>query len=74
MRTDVESVRTGSGDDNINIMDGAAGAATCGGGTDVVTADADDDIGSGCEAGGVTPVVDMQAGFARLRRCRRAAR
>ena len=54
VRTDVESARTGSGDDKIDIMDGAAGAATCGGGTDVVTADADDDIGAGCEAGGVT--------------------
>ena len=30
VRTDVESVRTGSGDDKINIADGAAGAATCG--------------------------------------------
>ena len=32
VRTDVESVRTGSGDDNINILDGAVGTATCGGG------------------------------------------
>jgi hypothetical protein len=53
VRTDVESVRTGSGDDNINILDGAAGAATCGGGTDEVRADLDDEIGSGCESGGV---------------------
>ncbi len=54
VRTDVESARTGSGDDKIDIVDGAAGAATCGGGTDVVKADADDEIGAGCEAGGVT--------------------
>jgi Ca2+-binding RTX toxin-like protein len=51
VRTDVESVRTGSGDDTIDISDGAAGAATCGAGTDSVTADALDEIGSGCEAG-----------------------
>ncbi len=54
VRTDVESVRTGSGDDNINISDGAVGAATCGGGSDEVTADAGDEIGSGCESGGVS--------------------
>ena len=54
VRTDIESVRTGAGDDKIDILDGAAGAATCGAGTDMVTADADDDIGAGCEAGGVT--------------------
>ncbi len=53
VRTDVESVRTGSGDDKINIADGAAGAATCGGGTDKTTADPSDEIGSGCEASGV---------------------
>jgi hypothetical protein len=53
VRTDVESVRTGSGDDSINIADGAAGAATCGGGRDAVTADPSDEIGSGCEAEGV---------------------
>lgn len=53
VRTDVESVRTGSGDDNINILDGAAGTATCGGGTDEVRADLDDEIGSGCESGGI---------------------
>jgi Ca2+-binding RTX toxin-like protein len=53
VRTDVESVRTGSGDDNINVLDGAVGTATCGGGTDEVRADLDDDIGSGCESGGV---------------------
>jgi Ca2+-binding RTX toxin-like protein len=49
IRTDVESLTTGSGDDTINISDGATGVATCGGGTDDVTADAGDDIGSGCE-------------------------
>ena len=53
VRTDVESVRTGSGDDTINITDGATGEATCGGGTDSVRADAVDEIGSGCESGGV---------------------
>jgi hypothetical protein len=53
VRTDVESVRTGSGDDRINISDGAAGSAVCGGGSDEVEADAADEIGSGCEAGGV---------------------
>jgi Ca2+-binding RTX toxin-like protein len=54
VRTDVESARTGSGDDDINVADGAAGGVTCGGGVDVVRADADDEIGSGCEAQGVT--------------------
>jgi hypothetical protein len=53
VRTDVESVRTGSGDDNIDIGDGATGTATCGGGTDEVIADAVDVIGQGCEAEGV---------------------
>ena len=50
VQTDVESVRTGSGDDVIDIGDGAAGAATCGAGTDEVTADPVDTIGEGCEA------------------------
>ena len=54
VRTDVESVRTGSGDDNIDILDGATGSATCGAGDDEVKADADDEIGSGCESGGVS--------------------
>ena len=54
VRTDVESVTTGSGDDTINIVDGATGTATCGAGTDAVTADLDDEIGSGCESGGVS--------------------
>jgi Ca2+-binding RTX toxin-like protein len=53
VRTDVESVRAGSGDDSINIADGAAGAVICGGGTDQVDADAADEIGSGCEGSGV---------------------
>jgi Ca2+-binding RTX toxin-like protein len=53
IRTDVESVTTGSGDDKIGIRDGAAGVATCGGGSDEVTVDLDDEIGSGCEAGGI---------------------
>jgi Ca2+-binding RTX toxin-like protein len=53
VRTDVESVRTGSGDDRIDIGDGAAGAAACGGGTDEVIADPVDIVGEGCEAEGV---------------------
>ena len=53
VRTDVESVTTGSGDDTIDIGDGAFGVAICGGGTDEVTADPVDTIGSGCEAAGV---------------------
>ena len=53
VRTDVESVRAGSGDDRINIADGAAGTVICGGGTDQVDADAADEIGSGCEGSGV---------------------
>ena len=53
VRTDMESVRTGSGDDNIDIADGATGLATCGAGTDSVTADPADVIGTGCEAEGV---------------------
>jgi len=47
---DIESVRTGSGNDTISIRDGAAGTATCGGGRDTVSADALDEVGSGCEA------------------------
>ncbi len=53
VRTDVESVRTGSGDDVIDIADGATGAAACGGGTDEVVADPVDVVGEGCEAAGV---------------------
>jgi Ca2+-binding RTX toxin-like protein len=53
VRTDIESVRTGSGDDSIDIGDGATGSATCGGGTDEVVADPIDEIGAGCEAAGV---------------------
>ena len=54
VRTDVESARTGSGDDNIDLLDGAVGSATCGTGSDEVRADLDDEIGSGCESGGVS--------------------
>ena len=50
VRTDIESVRTGSGDDIIDIGDGATGSAVCGAGVDEVTADPVDTIGDGCEA------------------------
>jgi hypothetical protein len=53
VRIDVENVTTGSGNDDIDIADGATGIAICGGGTDKVTADASDEIGSGCEESGV---------------------
>ena len=53
VRTDVESVTSGSGDDTIDIADGATGAAICGGGTDEVIADPADVVGNGCEASGV---------------------
>ncbi len=54
VRTDIESVRTGSGDDTIDIADGATGAASCGAGSDTVKADPSDEIGAGCESSGVS--------------------
>jgi Ca2+-binding RTX toxin-like protein len=49
IRTDVRNVRTGSGDDTINSRDGRVGKIFCGGGSDVVDADTDDDADSSCE-------------------------
>ena len=49
IRTDVRNVTTGSGDDTINSRDGKAGKINCGGGSDVVDADTDDDANSNCE-------------------------
>jgi Ca2+-binding RTX toxin-like protein len=49
VRTDVVNVKTGSGDDAIDSRDGKAGKVTCGGGTDSVRADPDDDVASDCE-------------------------
>jgi hypothetical protein len=45
----VEGARTGSGDDWIDSVDGAAGNISCGKGEDTVIADAEDDVGSDCE-------------------------
>jgi Ca2+-binding RTX toxin-like protein len=49
IRTTVESVTTGGGDDVIDIKDGAKGEAKCGRGIDTVLADANDKIGDDCE-------------------------
>ena len=49
IRTDVRNVTTGSGDDTIDSRDGKAGKINCGGGSDVVDADTDDDANSNCE-------------------------
>jgi Ca2+-binding RTX toxin-like protein len=47
--SDVEGVSTGSGNDWIDSVDGAAGDISCGRGEDTVNADADDDVAADCE-------------------------
>jgi hypothetical protein len=47
---DVESVTTGNGGDTIDADDNLAGDIKCGGGSDVVTADPDDNVASDCES------------------------
>ena len=49
VRTTVESVKTGSGNDTINVKDGVKGEVSCGAGTDSVTADSIDTIANDCE-------------------------
>jgi Ca2+-binding RTX toxin-like protein len=49
VRGDVESTKTGSGNDWINTQDGIAGDVSCGGGVDHVIADPFDRVSSDCE-------------------------
>jgi Ca2+-binding RTX toxin-like protein len=49
VRLSTESTRTGAGNDSINIRDGIAGNAACGGGNDAVIADAEDTVAGDCE-------------------------
>jgi Ca2+-binding RTX toxin-like protein len=63
----VEGAKTGSGDDWIDSIDGAAGNVSCGRGEDTVLADSDDTVASDCE------VVNVSAS-ARCSVSRRSAR
>jgi Ca2+-binding RTX toxin-like protein len=54
IRTTVESVKTGSGDDTINTRDGVKGEISCGKGTDVVLSDTIDKVGDDCEGVGTS--------------------
>ena len=47
---DVESVTTGNGGDTIDADDNKTGDVKCGGGTDIVTADPEDNVASDCES------------------------
>jgi Ca2+-binding RTX toxin-like protein len=49
VRTDVESVTTGSSNDFVNSRDGVAGRISCGRGTDRVATDPDDRVAGDCE-------------------------
>ena len=49
VRSDVESTKTGSGNDWINAQDGIAGNVSCGGGTDHVVSDPTDKVSADCE-------------------------
>lgn len=49
VRLSVESVKTGSGNDTINVRDGVKGQVSCGPGTDSVTADTTDTVARDCE-------------------------
>jgi len=49
IRTTVENITTGAGDDVIDIKDGVKGTANCGRGIDTVIADANDTVGDDCE-------------------------
>jgi Ca2+-binding RTX toxin-like protein len=49
LRTDVESVTSGSGNDFINSRDGVAGRLSCGRGTDRVATDMQDRVAADCE-------------------------
>jgi len=46
---DVENVTTGSGDDEIDADDNLPGDVKCGGGSDLVVVDPDDDVAGDCE-------------------------
>jgi Ca2+-binding RTX toxin-like protein len=49
IRGSIEGTSTGSGNDTINVRDGIVGQVSCGGGSDVVTADPVDVIADDCE-------------------------
>jgi Ca2+-binding RTX toxin-like protein len=51
VKTDVENINTGSGNDNVNSADGQAGKVSCGRGRDTVAdSDASDTINADCES------------------------
>ena len=52
VRLTTESVKTGSGDDNISVADGVKGNVSCGGGTDAVISDPEDTVANDCEDNG----------------------
>jgi hypothetical protein len=68
VRATVEGARTGSGDDRINIRDGVAGSASCGGGRDVVTADATDSIASDCEQVNISSICSVRGSSVKMRK------
>jgi Ca2+-binding RTX toxin-like protein len=49
VRLSVESVKTGAGNDTINVRDGVKGEVSCGAGRDSVVADQIDTVASDCE-------------------------
>ena len=49
VRLSVESVKTGAGNDTINVRDGVKGRVSCGAGRDSVVADRTDTIAKDCE-------------------------
>jgi Ca2+-binding RTX toxin-like protein len=54
VRLSVESVKTGAGNDTINVRDGVKGEVSCGPGKDSVTADQNDTIAADCEQKNLT--------------------
>jgi Ca2+-binding RTX toxin-like protein len=49
VRLSVESVKTGAGNDTINVRDGVTGKVSCGAGRDSVVSDQSDTVASDCE-------------------------
>ena len=74
IRSDVHSVRTGSGNDTIDTRDGVKGEVSCGAGFDVVRADPTDTVAKDCEdvsRNGVSALATCKVGTATVTMSRR---
>ena len=71
VKRDVENVKTGAGNDRINSRDGVKGSVSCGAGTDIVTADAIDQVASDCESANLSTLARCTVRRAALKMTRK---